>query len=682
MNIISRLFVLVTLIALVSCEQKESPDYPEDIQESSCPLVIELDTLNALDVGFKCRIEGDILEGCGEVGVIYYKNTSSTVQSENILPLYVRGSDSEDDEYIEYIRVEPESEYEWRPYIIKDDVKTIYKSSSFKVGKAFSVAAIQPEKGCIGLDVTVPFTTRIAYVCVENPRESISVDEVLFMGANRILEQSGPYFLSVELKENTHYYLYIVASKGLTDYTEVLDYEFDTGVFVEEEMLVLESVGYDGFTMRINMPPSVRMSTYGTPGSRAIRYAFGNLLMYNMNRSRGYDDYYTLLNNGLKSLQNDCILEVSDENMMANVDYDVNKDGVIDGNDVDYQWNPIAPGEPIVFIAGEFEWMQLPDGYDENISYDINGFCYPYNWAPGYYLPCLDPEKYFAPDDTKSIVDDIDLAVEMDGYWTGAFQRKLFKVKEPALLDAEMRVNITDVTAADAHIELVPGDEIYSYCFCILDKDTYNRMLSWMEGHEDYLQWFTTSYFAAYHVGAISKKGKYDCNLSDYFISGYAQPYSEYHVLVTALGDKEGTTQQFIHEVIYTTPYESQIPVIDVTAATEYCTPGYAVFNIRNTDLNNPITEAYVATKYIAEWEKALNEGYTYASLTHSSIYHNTAFTISELEHINSEEGLYYRVSGESNQIMRMAVLGYNEEGRSNELLSESSPGIADCLIP
>lgn len=54
MNISVRLFVLMVLVALLSCEQKELPDYKEDIQESSCPLVIELDTLNALDVGFKC----------------------------------------------------------------------------------------------------------------------------------------------------------------------------------------------------------------------------------------------------------------------------------------------------------------------------------------------------------------------------------------------------------------------------------------------------------------------------------------------------------------------------------------------------------------------------------------------------------------------------------------------------
>lgn len=284
---------------------------------------------------------------CKEIGVIYYKNTSSTVLSENILPLYVNGEDSKTDEYIKYMRVEPEEEYVWKPYLVKDDLKTTYKSSSFHVGKAFSVVSVRLEKGCVGLEVTAPFATDIYYLCTDKQQYAISIEKVIEEGLHRTLKYNGQYYISAQLKEDTHYYLYLVAQKGVSDYTEVQEYEFETGKFVDEEMLVLQNVGYDGFTMRINMPSSVKTSEYGVADSRAIRYAFGNLLMYNMNRSTGWNDYSTLLCNGAKYLQKDCMLDVSDKNMMVNVDYDVNKDGVIDENDVDYQWNPITPGEPV-----------------------------------------------------------------------------------------------------------------------------------------------------------------------------------------------------------------------------------------------------------------------------------------------------------------------------------------------
>lgn len=672
---INRLFCAVALIVLASCAQKENL---LEVQETSRPFVIELDTLNALDVGFKCRIESTLLRDCEEIGVIYYKNSSSIALSENILPLYVNGDDSKADEYIKYIRVEPEEEYAWKPYLVQDNIKTTYKSSSFRVGKEFSVASIQPRKGCVGLEITVPFTTGISYMYAETPQDAVSREMVIAKGKHRTIKNNGLYYIPAQLKANAHYYLYLVANEGISDYTEVMEYEFDTDQFVEAEMLELLGVDYNGFTMWIDMPSSVKVSDYGTTGSRAVRYSFGNILMYNMVRSRGFDDYFSLLYNGQKYLQKDCLMEISDETIMGNVDYDVNNDGVLDENDVDKQWDPIVPGEPIVFLAGEFEWMQLPDDHDGNSGYKINGFPYPFNWEPGYYLPCIDSEKYFGVDHTKSIIDDVDLTVEMDKYWTGAFQRKVFTVKEPDLLNAEMRVNITDVTASDAHIELVPGDGVYSYYLCILNKTEYNMVLALMEGHEDYLQWFTTSHVAAFEYDAINKKGKCEFDLSDYLTNGYVQPYSEYHVLVTALGNKEGTSQKFIHEVFYTTAYESRVPVIEVTPAVEYCTPGYAVFNIRNTDLNYPITEAYFAANYIAEWEKAFNEGQTYISLTN----YNVPFTPSELEYINSKGGLYHKVPGESHQIMRMAVLGYNKEGRNNELLSEESSGVADCMIP
>lgn len=126
----------------------------------------------------------------------------------------------------------------------------------------------------------------------------------------------------------------------------------------------------------------------------------------------------------------------------------------------------------------------------------VNGFGYPYNWGPGYYIPCLDSERYFAGKKTKSVMEDVDLSVEMDSYWTGAFQREVFRVKEPGLLEAEMDVNIKDVSSTDATVEFVSGTGVHSYYFCVLDKTSYSSSLSLLDNNDEYLQWFVTSYYA------------------------------------------------------------------------------------------------------------------------------------------------------------------------------------------
>lgn len=672
-----RFWCAVAMIALSACVQKEEPSVEnKDLQMSDCPFDVQLDTLNALDVGFIYKEKEGMREEYDEAGIIYYKKTVSSSPDEITMPLYVKRSGSRPEERRATVRVDPESEYVWRPYSMTGNVRTLYDISTFKVGKPFSVSYIACERGAVLLDITVPFTTEVSYMCVKESQGEADQEELLANGLHRTFKKDGRYYVSAQLEENTRYKICLIAKEGVTDYTDVFVMEFVTGAFVEYDLLNLVDTGYDGFTMKLNMPSSVKITEHEVSGSRAIRYAFVDLLQYNLRRNSGYDDYWNLLYNGSKFLREDYTIDISDENIWAKVDYDANDDGVIDENDGYDQWNPIVPGEPVVFVAGEFEWMHLPDGWDDSEDFDIDGFTYPKGWEPGYYLPCLDSEMYFADRKTKSLIKDIDLSEEMDSYWTGAFQRKMFRVKEPGLLEAEMEVNIKDVSAADATIEFVPGDGVYSYCFCVLDKRSYDGVLDLLDNHDEYLQWFVTSYYAFYSLNASNKKGRFECNLADYFI--YAEPDSEYHILVTALGDAEGTSQRFIHEVVYTTSYETDIPNIEVSAAPGFCTPGNAVFRIRNLDIDNPVTTAYRAVSDISEWEAALKTGATYTSMTDQNI----PFTSSELEYINSESGYYMTISGETGQTMRMAVVAYNKEGRSNKPIDEYSSAVADCAVP
>ena len=548
-----------------------------------------------------------------------------------------------------------------------------------KSGK-FSVSVKEVGSSYVDLEFTGPEVIDIIYILstknqiMNNVTLIAEGDETTVAGGDVLRLTSG-------ITEDTQYYIYLATA--LDDYTEIYKLEFKTSTFEFTELITVLDTQLDGYRMRITIPEETKER------QNAIRWNSCDLMMYNYMETQA-DDYMSLLRNG-GSVENattkDTTLVYSEG---TNVLYMDDTDG--DGEpDMDFKYNPISPGEPVVFIAGEFSYME------DSPEYETETFKYPSGWDPGYYMPLLDPSYYgaeIAPSSVGIINDD--MSRPMDDYWTGAFQRKTFRIQEPELLDGGVEVKLAKATPIDLHLEFYPDDNVYQYAVGIFDDAMYGQILELLNGNEDYMQWAMTSYFAAYTFGTKIAQDAVQMNLSTFYYQDAISEDTDYHVLVTAIGDEMATSQSFQKYTFRTKLKTKDAPVIEVTAlpesnnaAVEGTTAYKAMFNIKCTTAaeGNPVTECYYAANYLRDWILAVNGGSTYHSLVagnKESVY-NT-FSEDELELINSEDGYNIAIESIDGETTRLVVLGYNDEYTANDLLSfsniEDCPAVADCTTP
>ena len=571
--------------------------------------------------------------------------------------------------------------------------------------KPFSVSFKGAGPGSATVMATVPSPTTVSYLITDE--EDPTLDEMMLniLGEKVTFYTDGEQqLLDFPVEENTKYYLYLVGILG-EDFSKMYTFEFETGNFEFNQLATVVGVMPDGYKVQLKMPESVLTSEYGKPGSTAIRYTQGDLMIYNYYRT-SKDDYFNLLYNGGRSVRRDTVITYNDKLNYGEAGIDVNEDGVVDENDMSILWNPIAPGEPVVFVVGEFEWMEEPEEYKkggalEDSTYVVNGFAYPGGWDPGYYAPCLDTAKYFAlyPDLqrkglTKSagIINDIDLTHDLDDAWTGAFQRKIFRTRVPAKLNGKFQLEVTNLKSVNANLRIIPSENIYRYLFTVLDDGAYNQMLGLLDGHEEYVQWAVTSYFAMYNFGQIqvvAETGETSapiCKfaLTDYFYNVPAE--TKYHVLVTGMSGEIGSPQCFEH-FTFSTPAKTKTrgPNVVVTALEDESTPYVASFNIKCTSYEtNPVDRCYYAANYKSDWVYQVNgsNSNTYESLGHE----NQILDDNIISQINSETGYRINIPTIDGETTRLVVVAYNDENISNGIdLYEDAiehPAVEDCTTP
>lgn len=309
---------------------------------------------------------------------------------------------------------------------------------------------------------------------------------------------------------------------------------------------------------------------------------------------------------------------------------DVNKTIIIQetiDNEGSYIIQPIAPGESTVFIAGEYT---------------------------------------------------------RDGQLVGEPEIIRFKTKEPSVLNEEIDVEVSDISAIDATITIIPDDGIYQYCMLVLDEGTYNYLLQNIVSETD-LQWFVSSYYAMSYYGTYPLTGSIVTQLSNHFVV-VPPADTKYHILITGMGDEYGTSQCFKHIEFHTDKKRLSPPSILVTPLPEKSTPNSAVFNIKCTSANDPNAGMCVkgawGAAYDFEWGTLTNNGFTvYSSLKENGI----PFSAEELAMINSNDGYEMSVSSCDGMTMRLGVIGYNEEHTPNDLNYDDirqCPAIADLKTP
>ena len=592
--------------------------------------------------------------------------------------------------------------------------------------KDFSVAFKGFGPGHVSLNATVPYPMTISYLILS---EEKAQDEGFDMLGEQMLKtvvgMSGEktqfyrdgiqQLLDYEIEENTHYFVYLVGVLGEGQTTKLYTFEFDSGVFTFDQLATTVAVLPDGFKMRLTMPKSVSAAQYGNPGSRAIRFNHCDIMTYNMMGAKS-DEYNMLINNGDRWVNKDTVILISDATNWGESGADTNMDGVTDTLDKGVLWNPVAPGEPTIFIAGEFEWMQEPwygvkdpaekaamiqqyqkdynvkDPTDDN--YVIKGFYYPAGWDPGYYLPCIDSTLYWnvyggPPTRGAGIITDLNITSPIDGSWTGAFQRKVFRTRVPDLLDANIKVQIEDLRSVDATVNIVPDENVYRYIFTILDDASYKEMLKLIDDNEDYMQWAVTSYVAFMYFGSmevVAGTGEKSAPIASIALSEYLNnvpSQTKFHVLVTGMSGEIGSPQCFYHTT-FSTPAKTKTygPEIEVTALQDKATPYAAAFNVKCVSTeSNPLVKCYYGANYYKDWVLDVNSGGTYEQYGMTS-----QFTADELDMINSEEGYDMYIPSIDGMTTRLVVVGFNDENISNGVDTYEDvlahPAVDDCTTP
>ena len=165
-------------------------------------------------------------------------------------------------------------------------------------------------------------------------------------------------------------------------------------------------------------------------------------------------------------------------------------------------YNPIVPGQPNIFLLGEFAYGEHPWGY-----------------GMGYYNPLFDEEGfiedyYGSGGPSPRQMDETSLN-EAD-YWTGYYSKTEFKTLEPSVLDASFNVQMK-LTPKGGKVEIYPDDEIMQYVFMAIDQYTYDMLLPYLNNDPSLFQWYTTSYNAMMMLGAGVAMGDMVFNLEEIF---------------------------------------------------------------------------------------------------------------------------------------------------------------------
>lgn len=529
---------------------------------------------------------------------------------------------------------------------------------------AFSVSIKEVGPGYVDLYVTSPLPViKLAYD-LSSTEKNVTNKVSLFADAKkggRLLDVKDGEIVRISdgVEQDTKYFLYLVAE--LTEeYSDIKTLTFSTSPYDFDELLTVVATNYDGYKMHVTIPESAEAA------GNAIRFNQCCLMMYNYARSSGNDDYFSLLYNAGAYAKKDTTLVYSEETNWYQTEQDADGDGTYDWEN---RFNPISPGEPVVFVAGEFSWME------DSPEYETEFFKFPSGWENGYYMPLLDTEYYKSGKSQSSVgVLDIDLSHKLDPYWKGAFQRKVVMTRQPSLLDAKVNIEYANVGPVNATVIFTPEEGVEQYAFGIMDAATYNQMMDLLMGNEDYLQWAITSYFAAYTLGTGVANSPMQIQLSDMFYDVPSE--TDIYVMVTAMGDDRGTTQSFNSLKFSTTAKVLDAPVVTVTPVESKTTPTAAAFNVKS---DMPLVRASYGANYVRDWKLETNGGASYYDLV------SNAFSADDIEKICSKDGLDVIIPSVDGETTRLVVVGYNEENTPNNLnfpVIEECPAVADVTTP
>lgn len=526
----------------------------------------------------------------------------------------------------------------------------------------FSLSLKEVGADYVDIFVTAPEATEIAYILSEEPQ--LITPAVLFKtGTTRMVKPADIWTIDYGVFEDTKYYLYAAAKDG--DGYKSVELQFTTKKysFSEEEWVSLTRAYYNGFMVHITVPQEVK------DRGNVIRYGSTSLAWYNLLKSqKGGDalDLNAIAANGDSFsgyIVNDSTIVMDDWNVVL---LDEDKNPILDenGQQIDIH-DPIAPNEPTIFLAGECRWG-TPDEYAQ-----VMGF-YKEQKRSAPNVPLYDPKTQ---------------------KWTGAFKKIEFFTKAPEQGEATVKIEIPEdeITVTDANIYFTMEGNVDRYFYMVLDNNTYNQIIAvYLDGHEEWLQWFLTSYIAFYEWGVYPETENLEINAASSFVEPLTGGET-YHVIANVFekggeGEQDfvlGSRQNFVHTTFTAKPKTKPAPVINVTKV-DTGDPYKIAFNIKagkDSEGNiQPVMGAYWVCNYTREFQYMFNLDYTYATLLKGQ---GNVFSAEEIAAINSSKGLLCEFDTLDGETSRMAVYGCNDEYTFNLIDDvKNTAGWADYAAP
>ncbi len=449
--------------------------------------------------------------------------------------------------------------------------------------------------------------------------------------------------------------VYLVgAYEGGEKLTEVFSYTVTTPSFGEE--LTVFDVTRNSFSAHLKVNDRVKA------GNTVLKWGTSSVFIYNMNVGENpswtslvtHDRYYPGF-----IIRGDTTLVVDPEHAVNGVDEM--------GDPIEYYY-PLFPGQPNYFMYGEFE-------YGENPLMDFGD-------GPGYYVPLFRMEDYMNSYDPWSG----EPAPDENEYWTGQHGKTLVMAEQPRSFDPSLLGLTVECTPKEIVLKYNPDPAIAAYSVMLLDDETYQMVLQCLEGKEEYLQWFATSYDALMTLPVQIYEGPSEVHASE---AVWLVPDVEYHVLTVGTTNFETLEEQcFVHmaglklsEPKYPAP---KVQISPVANAENLDASEWVTFNIKKDPTSETdIEELYYAAENAHEWVP-MESRYGLQQLLQN--YGNLipagkdAEGIDVYAAINSDKGYNLVFNTREDTELYCGIYGKNFEGTASEAVVSSTRTAAKPL--
>ncbi len=461
--------------------------------------------------------------------------------------------------------------------------------------------------------------------------------QVLFAtGKQMTIAEQGESTLMIEqLSPNSEYVVYIAGEiAGIEEYMEqvVTVKNVKTSDFAQD--VNVRDIHYRGFTIDVRVDPSIKEQNH------VIKWGTSDLFMYKKNGG-GYGVDAEIINThdkawGGVNLFNESKSLIIDEEHS----YIYNSQGQIEN----YYYESIVPGQPQVFIMGEFRRGESDFG-----------------WGMGYYRPMFDLEQY--------LVDEAMGTVQAEAnYWDGFYQNLRIQVQHPEPLPEDLIDVKLDIRPDDAIITVEADKSIDLVSVMVMSELEYNSAMNFIE--PEHLPWFATSLMGMYE-GVSSQIDPWDAEmgLEGRFMTALSQflkdvpRESKFWVYVIGMrGDCNGDGYLDGHEQICK-PFEFYLakptkPAPELVVTALESTSAFEVqFNIKCP--TKDAKSGCCISNYEKEWLMTGMSGQELLD-AYGEVF---AFTSVELMQINSDEGLTVSYPSRPNENNYFAAMIANDEG-------------------